>query len=542
MFRFLINQFVLMLANINELFALIFRSAFRGRNEEDEEGTPRAWYLRLLFFPFTLLRWIAVTFWTIITFPFGRIFRMSVASRQDLLWGLPALAMILAVIGMTAAAVASSRSISNRYRSKMFDAIEAKDYPKAKLLCSRLMSGVTEPDSETLLTFADLLGKTNETQRAEAIITKLAPDDAVGNQKAHRMRAVEIAGKTTNVSDPEILKKLRWHLQNSGSATPEINQIWSMYYLTVGQEELAIRHMELAAKANPQMLLTAADLNKHLGNVAGSNRALREAEAIFTKAIQLDPLNTQARVLLASALIRQEKFEAGEKVLLAGRSIQPDVLISRAIAECYLLQHDRAVTGNASIGEQLEQLQKALEADVNYLPIYERLIRQYRRQDDKTSKEIRTLLSGAIAGGESSPLAHFALSNVYMIDGQKDEADWHLQQAYRQDSKFAVIGNNLAWILAHRDPPELDQAFEIIKSVMVEAPGDARFRDTYATILMKQGKDDQAIIEFERALPGMTDRSTIHQSLAILYRKIGRASIADEHERLAVDAAKKLKK
>jgi len=539
MLRFLLNQFVLMLGNINELFAFLFRGAFGERNQEDEETPPRAWYLRLLFFPFAVVRWTAITLWTVLSFPFGRLFRMSVASRQDLLWGLPAVLMSLIVIGMAAVAIAGSRSIDSRYRSKMFSSIEDKDFQKAKLLCNRLMSGATEPDSETLLTYADLLEKTNEPQRAEAIILKLAPDDSVGNQKAHRMRAIQIAGKTTNVSDPEILKKLRWHLQNSGTATPQINQIWSMYYLTVGQEELAIRHMELAAKASPQLLLTAADLNKHLGNIAGSNRALREAEAIFSKAVQLDPLNTQARVLLASALIRQEKFEVAEKTLLAGRSIQPDALISRAIAECYMLQHDRAVTSNASIGEQLGHLQKALEADVNYLPIYERLIRQYRRQDDKTSKEIRTLLSGAVAGGESSPLAHFALSNVYMIDGQKEEADWHLSKAYQQDSKFAVIGNNLAWILAHRDPPELDQAFEIVKSVMEQAPEDARFRDTYATILMKQGKDDVAIIEFERALPGMTDRTTIHQSLAALYRKIGRVTIAEEHERLAVTAAKK---
>ena len=538
MFRFLLNQFLLLLENINELFALLFRGVFGERNAEDDE-TPRAWYLRLLFFPFLVVRWIAVALWTVVTFPFGRLFRMSVVSRQDLLWGLPALTIMFILIGMTAVAIASSRTVDSRYRSKMFIAIDQKDFPKAKLLCSRLMSGTTTPDSDTLLTYADLLEKTNEAQRAEAIIVKLAPDDSVGNQKAHRMRAIQIAEKTSKVSDPEILKKLRWHLQNSGTATTQINQIWSMYYLTVGQEELAIRHMELAAKANPQILLTAADLNKHLGNIAGSNRALREAEAIFTRAVQLDPLNTQARVLLASALIRQEKFDAGEKTLLAGRSIQPDALISRAIAECYLLQHDRAVTTNASIGEQLGHLQKALEADVNYLPIYERLIGQYRRKDDKTSKEIRTLLSGAVAGGESSPLAHFALSNVYMIDGQKDEADWHLRQAYQQDSKFAVIGNNLAWILAHRDPPELDQAFEIVKSVMEQAPEDARFRDTYATILMKQGKDDVAIIEFERALPGMTDRTTIHQSLAALYRKIGRVTIAEEHEKLAAEAAKK---
>ena len=102
-----------------------------------------------------------------------------------------------------------------------------------------------------------------------------------------------------------------------------------------------------------------------------------------------------------------------------------------------------------------------------------------------------------------------------------------------------MIANNLAWTLATREPPELEQALELITAVLKNEPGVAQFLDTYATILMKQGEHEQAIAEFEKALPGLTDRTTVHQNLASLYRQIGHAAMATEHEKLAAESKTK---
>ncbi len=203
-----------------------------------------------------------------------------------------------------------------------------------------------------------------------------------------------------------------------------------------------------------------------------------------------------------------------------------------------MLQYDQAIEEKKSTSDQLALLQKSLDCDVNNIASYERLVRQYRSKNEGDSAEIQKMLFGAIAEGKALALAHFALSNLYFIDGDTKQADWHMQQSYKQDTKFAVIGNNYAWTLAHRDPPELDQAYEIIHSVIEQAPNDARFRDTYATILMKQGKTEEAIQEFEKALKGLTIRQSVHQNLAVLYRKLGKDAIAAEHEKLAVTESK----
>ena len=243
--------------------------------------------------------------------------------------------------------------------------------------------------------------------------------------------------------------------------------------------------------------------------------------------------------MLAAIYMRQEKFEDAERVLQDGLRLQPDARITRATAEYFVLQHDRKVSEGRSVGEQLAMLQKALSIDMNCIPIYQRLITQFRRGSPESETGIESMLTSTIARGESTALAHFALSNVYSLQGKRSEADRELQQAYKQDRNFSLIANNLAWTLATREPPELEQALELITAVLKNEPGVAQFLDTYATILMKQGEHEQAIAEFEKALPGLTDRTTVHQNLASLYRQIGHAAMATEHEKLAAESKTK---
>lgn len=532
MFAYIIRQLFLLLGNIGDFFELIFQKPFR---REDAEGNIRrqSWLARLLLFPFVFVRWLFAALVTVLLFPFTRFRRMSAENRRDLLAGVPSLLCIVTIISMVVVWSVQRGSIQSRYRSRLTAAMEAKNYTQAKMLCNRLLSGTDSPDSQLMLSYAEILEKTGDSDRAEAILNELAPDDRIGNRVAHRLKALKIASAETAGSDPELLKKLRWHLQNVDVNTVEINQIWSMYFLAVGQEEMAIKYMEEAAAVNPQLHLAVADINTRIGNPAGTQRALRDAESAFSRLVQSDPLNTESRILLASTYIRQEKFTEAEQALLTGLKLQPDVSIKRALSEYYVLQHDRAVQNRAPAKEQLAFLARALEIDVNFLPIYDRLIRQFRVRKGEELETVRELLAGVIASGSSSALAHFAMSNILWSEGKIEDADWHLAQAYRMDSKFAIIGNNMAWILANRDPPELEQAMIIAKAVVEQVPNNADFRDTLATVLMKQGKLEEAISEFERALPGLKDASVAHASLATLYRKLGREEIAAQHELLA---------
>ncbi len=536
--RFLFHQFLQLLGNVTEFFEFILTSVFPKWNG-DGARKPWHWFLRLTLLPWTILRALFLTLVAVVSFPFSRIFKMDREGRINLYWGLPSVIGFSIVTAVVISSFINGSSVETRYQNKMQSAIRLKDFKQAKLLCSRLMTGSANPDPDILLTYADLLDKTGETGRAESIIQKLAPDETVGNAKAHRLRAMQIARMTDRGNDPELMRKLRWHLEKSGATTtPELNQIWAAYYIAVGQSGLAAEHWEKAAKEDPRFLLSLADLYTKLGNSSGVTRTLRDAKNYFENAIKNDPFNTESRLTLAAIYLRQEKFEDAERVLQDGCRLQPDARITRATAEYFVLQHDRKVLEGRSVGEQLAMLQKALSIDINCVPIYQRLITQFRRGAPESETGIESMLTSTIARGESTALAHFALSNVYWLQGKSSEADRELQQAYKQDSSFAVIANNLAWMLATREPPELEQALEIITAVLKNEPSVAQFRDTYATILMKQGDHEQAIAEFEKALPGLTDRTTVHQNLASLYREIGHAAMATEHEKLAEELKK----
>jgi len=56
------------------------------------------------------------------------------------------------------------------------------------------------------------------------------------------------------------------------------------------------------------------------------------------------------------------------------------------------------------------------------------------------------------------------------------------------------------------------------------------FRDTLATILMKQGKLSDSIAEYERILSQLPDARAAHRKLAEMYKELDQPGLAKLHE------------
>ena len=93
-------------------------------------------------------------------------------------------------------------------------------------------------------------------------------------------------------------------------------------------------------------------------------------------------------------------------------------------------------------------------------------------------------------------------------------------------------------MLAHRDQPDLAKAYELVINALRTSPTEARFRDTLATILMKQGRYYEAIAEFESILEKATDKISIHRKLAELYANVKEHSLAQKHAERANEMTK----
>ena len=136
-------------------------------------------------------------------------------------------------------------------------------------------------------------------------------------------------------------------------------------------------------------------------------------------------------------------------------------------------------------------------------------------------------------------MAHFALSNIFWVEGEKEKAKWHIETAYRLDPHFPVITNNLAWILANTDPPDLERAQELAENALQFLPNNPDALDTYGTILMLRKNYNEAIPILQKALSNARTPQKLHKKLAVCYQEINQPELARLHRKKAVSKEKK---
>jgi tetratricopeptide (TPR) repeat protein len=456
--------------------------------------------------------------------------------RLRLYRGFPSLAIVIVLLGAFAYSLAISGSIANRYRTAMQQAMVASDFKQAAILGGRLVSQREQVDPATRMTYALALQQSGEVTRGEAILADLAPDDQPGFQPAHRLRAASVASQLRGKSDTEILDRLRWHLENSGSElNATVEKLWTAYYVTVGQPELGIPHMEAAAQADPKLYSSLANLFSQVGNKPAENRALREAEAYLLDRLEADPLLREERIQLAITQVRLGKWEPAEATILQGVQLHDDETMRRSAAEYYLYLYDQELRDEPeNMAMHFELLQKALGQDAFFIDIYERLITFYRRAlATEEAEKVRHQLEALLIEGKSPALAHFALGSIYQLQGNTTKSQFHFFQAYRLDARYPVITNNLAWAIAQSPEADLPRALELAQNAVRASPQDPRFRETLATVLMKMGRDHEAVAEFEAILSVAADPASIHRNLGELYGKLDQAPLAQKHREKA---------
>ncbi len=507
------------------------------------DGTlTRPLWQTILLLPILIPYWIVSTLFAVLSHPFS-LAHLDRERTRNLVYGIPSIVAIILTVTVTVHSIVSSPSIDIRYRTLLKAAFASGNYELATVLGGRLVSDRIRVDPEAIFSYAIALQKTGETQRYQAVLASLAPGDAQGYAPAHRMRAMSLADQLKNGSSESLLKQFRWHLDNSGSElSAEIEMLWTAYSVTIGQMDEAIKHMEVASRIDPRKLVVLADLYSQSKNLIGETRALRAGEAFFDRRLKSNPLSHDDRIQLAYVRVRLGKVDLAEETVLKGVLLLNDEPMRRAAANFYVMRYDMLVAAKSDdVGLQFSYLEKALQQDLNHGPIYERLVMLFEKANSIDDREvILELLKSVLASGGSSALAHFALSGVYFTLGDQSKAEFHLDQSYSLNPSFSLVTNNLAWVIANADEPDLTKASELAGKALKANPNNPRFRDTMATILMKQGKTRAAITEFEAILGVASDKRSIHQKLFELYEKLDRHDMASVHLEKANALANKL--
>lgn len=474
----------------------------------------------------------------LISFPY-RFFRFLLTkARAQLLWCLPAM-ITLILLGIVVFRVyGQKQQIQMRYRTGLSKAMRTGDFETAKTYCQRLVSWRGKKYDNDRFNFALCCLQTGDLQTGAQLLNELAPASSVGYEPAHRYKAILLGQRLATQKSLEMLEELYHHLQNSGDQSSEqIQATYALYHVQMDNSDQAIPFLRNAAQKNPIHYMTIAKLLQTSGKNAARLEALRDAEREYRAILRKNATNHEARINLAAALSQLDRDPEAQKVLEQGRLLKNDPVINRALADFCALLYDQSEDFSA----KLKLIQQSLNYDINYLGAYQRLIQQFRIetvQSAEKAAQIEQLLLTNIATGEATPLAHFAMSSLKSISGDREAAQFHIERAFSLDPRFGVIANNLAWMLANdEENPDLQRAFELASDVLQRFPEDARFRDTFATILLKQGDFEQALTQFELILGSNANQQAIHQKLAIIYRQLEKPDLAKLHKKLANQAA-----
>lgn len=318
------------------------------------------------------------------------------------------------------------------------------------------------------------------------------------------------------------------------------------YYYQTGQPDKAANMLEELVKADPEngrAHLALADIYRKEGNEAQAFESLKMA--FRSDDVDIDTkMGVLIRVHEASYEIDPKMFELVDIML----EKYPNEAKSHSIHGDYLLS-----AGKES--EALAAYKKSIDRDANSYPIWNQvLIMEYQKgmheelyQDSKRCLEIFPsiatvyLLNGvsanqtkryqeaidALSVGKEMVFNDRPIQAEFL--GQLGEASFGLDQfnegkayykkAIEMDPNSQLIKNNFAYRLAN-EKMELDLAESLIAQVVLRAPSESQFLDTYGWVLFQKGEYQKAKSEFESAYAYNINDEVILEHLGDVYIKL----------------------
>jgi tetratricopeptide (TPR) repeat protein len=458
----------------------------------------------------------------------GRDWRLLVGGVPVLLAGAGA----LTVAGILYARPESERTA--RYLAEARTRFKAQDYAGAMTCYDRLAHlGKSRP--EILFGLAQTAQAMGEQERAALLMTELAPRDGRGYGEAHLWWARRLLSDANpspqmrEAAERHLLRALDGELEDREAAHGLLGEL----YLNAGKLGQAETHLLKAVPAKPQLRLRLAQLYALRGD---KDRARREgllAVSFFRAWAEAELTQHQARLSWADADIFLDDYPAAVEVLREGLNATGESLYRTALARAYVSWSDfLGRDGTVNPGDQLALLEKALEYDPNHLDVTMRLWALTRVRGEAAEKA-RTALRAQLASGKASALTHLALGMDAWERKKQDEALLHLEQAYQLAPQMGVVANNLAWVLANAQPPDLPRALALSNSLLERWPEEPMFRDTRGQVHLKMGHWKEALKDLETALRRRPEDGALHRALAETYRHLDMPEMAVEHERRA---------
>ena len=376
---------------------------------------------------------------------------------RHLLAGLPILCV---AFGATYLSLNLAGNIEEFYWQEATAAKENKDYAAA-VLCRERLTLLRPKDRQARYLLALATEQLGQPERATALLRELAQVDGIAYGSAQlRLAQYMLARPDLSVAGR---REAEEHLQlalNDNSSAIQAHLLLGQRLLATGRGQSAEPHLLKAAETWPELRLTLAHWYSSRNRNEEAKNQATSAAGTFKELAEHDRGHPTAHIHWAEALVLLKQFPQALAVLEGGPESSRQSY-RQARAQVYALWVESLDNEHSNNAEQaMALIQQGLQEDQQNAALLQRMLNGTKRsgnEGDKARRALETLL----AEGKSPPILHLMLGIDQWQQGNRAGGLQHVEQAYLASPQAPLIANNLAWMLANGDPPDLPRAARV---------------------------------------------------------------------------------
>jgi tetratricopeptide (TPR) repeat protein len=455
---------------------------------------------------------------------------------RHLLMGIPAIVLLMPLMYCAIRLpFHTNEAKAKHYQRAAAEAIQDEDFEQAQLFYRKLFQLGSVHERVTYQS-ALVSAEQGEMQTAYQRMKTIASPDEAGFAGAHLWIARAIARGDIESDNPERARLLRTHLRFVLASRPDhptATVLLAHSYQESGQVKEAL---ELMRRLPPDQLSMRSLVR--LAELAAQNGNMREAQDVAARVCRHydelsrtgdPPLTANDFLLWSAATEYLDGPAAAIEILENGLSQHADdANLRRALVSIGTAYFDlQQKQGQMTSPQQLDFLKRLLSAVPGDEGIQRRIVMLTSDLDVKT--EAGRLIESGHQAGTLTANACRAMGDVAVQRSDWDRAkDWY-QEAIQKDAEHHPALNNLAWLLAFRQPVDLTRALELADRAVTLQGTNPHYRETRGQIHLKLQRWPAAIVDLEYAINGMPDNLAIHDALAEAYANTGQSELAEAH-------------
>lgn len=251
------------------------------------------------------------------------------------------------------------------------------------------------------------------------------------------------------------------------------------------------------------------------------------AAQVTDKEIPVTTTSNQARVLYNKGLDMYDRYRYDDGRKQFREAVQIDSTLA--------MGHYQIASTPGDNKEGSQELNKALALTERVSEGERLLIQALKAAYDGNQEKQIELLRKAIALYPGERRSRIALAGLLSGRDKDDDAIAEINAVLRIDPRFASSYNQLGYIQAKRE--QYAEAEKALKTYTELVPDEANPYDSYGEILMKQGKHDESIAAYQKALSIDPKFSWSHTGLANNYMFKGMPAKARQEAQQQYDLA-----